>query len=483
MPWTADDIPVAGRQDVRHHRRQQRHRLRGGAAARRQGRAGRAGVSRSGQGAQLRSTRSSAAHRSASVALMELDLADLKSIRRFADAVRAAHPALHVLCNNAGVMAIPYRRTADGFEMQFGTNHLGHFALTGLLLEPPARDAGRARGHGQQQRAQVRRDALGRPAVGARLPQVVRLRPEQARQPAVHLRAAAPPRRPPAPATISVACHPGYAATNLQAAGPRMQGSSIGEAVMELANRVFAQSAAMGALPTLYAATAPDVRGGDYIGPDGLGEQWGHPKKVRSIARAQRPRGAAAPVGDLRAAHRRALRRAALTTPCAGAAPSVARRRRAAVVVIVAIVVALGRLDAIVEREIEARGSAMTQTAVRGRIGRRLAAQRHRDGARPHRRQPARLHRAVRLRARRDHRASRGRQRRLRSAGDQGDPHRGAARHLRARRRTARSNVEVFATRRRGRGAATATRTAARRRRASPSDGVAGAGADASSGG
>jgi hypothetical protein len=86
---------------------------------------------------------------------------------------------------------------------------------------------------------------------------------------------------------IAVACHPGYAATNLQSAGPRMQGSSIGETVMELANRLFAQSAAMGALPTLYAATATDVQGGDYIGPNGLGEQWGHPKKVQPNARAR----------------------------------------------------------------------------------------------------------------------------------------------------------------------------------------------------
>src|SRR5262245_37516624 len=75
------------------------------------------------------------AHPKASVRLMELDLADLKSIRHFAEQVRAAHPSLHGLCNNAGVMAIPRRSTADGFEMQFGTNHLGHFALTGLLLD------------------------------------------------------------------------------------------------------------------------------------------------------------------------------------------------------------------------------------------------------------------------------------------------------------------------------------------------------------
>jgi NAD(P)-dependent dehydrogenase (short-subunit alcohol dehydrogenase family) len=71
----------------------------------------------------------------ATLDVMELDLASLKSIRRFAGSLRARHSKLHVLCNNAGVMAIPRRRTADGFEMQFGTNHLGHFALTGLLLD------------------------------------------------------------------------------------------------------------------------------------------------------------------------------------------------------------------------------------------------------------------------------------------------------------------------------------------------------------
>jgi hypothetical protein len=85
---------------------------------------------------------------------------------------------------------------------------------------------------------------------------------------------------------IVAACHPGYAATNLQVAGPRMQGSTFMESMSELLNRVAAQSAAMGALPTLYAATAPDVRGGDYVGPDGFGEMWGHPKKVESTRRS-----------------------------------------------------------------------------------------------------------------------------------------------------------------------------------------------------
>ena len=226
-----------------------------------------------------------AAQPSASVALMELDLADLGSIRRFAEAVRAACPALHVLCNNAGVMAIPHRTTADGFEMQFGTNHLGHFALTGLLLErllatPSARVvtvSSNAHKWGamhwddlQWERSYRKWRAYGQ----SKLANLLFTYELQRRLVAAGA------------GLISVACHPGYAATNLQAAGPRMQESSIGEAVVEFANRLLAQSAAMGALPTLYATTAPDIRGGDYIGPDRLGEQWGHPKKVRSNARS-----------------------------------------------------------------------------------------------------------------------------------------------------------------------------------------------------
>ncbi len=222
----------------------------------------------------------------ATVKVMALDLASLQSVRAFATAFEQAHDRLDVLCNNAGVMALPYRKTADGFEMQFGTNHLGHFALTGLLcgrlratpgarvvtVSSTAHRVGRIRfddlnwesgyrkwlAYGQSKLAnllfayelQRRIDAAGAPF-------------------------------------ISAACHPGYAATNLQAAGPRMEGSSFMESMTGLGNRLFAQSAAMGALPTLYAATAPDVRGGDYIGPDGLGETWGYPKKVSSNARSQ----------------------------------------------------------------------------------------------------------------------------------------------------------------------------------------------------
>jgi len=227
-----------------------------------------------------------ATHSAASVELGELDLADLRSIRRFAESVRAAHAAVHVLCNNAGVMAIPYRTTADGFEMQFGTNHLGHFALTGLLLDRMVGTAGArvvtvsSNAHKlgainwedlQWTRRYRRWSAYGQ----SKLANLLFAFELQRRLSSAGA------------SLISVACHPGYAATNLQAAGPRMQGSSLGETVMTMANRLFAQSGAMGALPTLYAATAPDVRGGDYIGPDGLGEQWGHPHKVRPSGRVQ----------------------------------------------------------------------------------------------------------------------------------------------------------------------------------------------------
>jgi NAD(P)-dependent dehydrogenase (short-subunit alcohol dehydrogenase family) len=226
-----------------------------------------------------------AAHPSASVTVMALDLADLASIRSFVDALRAAHPALHGLCNNAGVMAIPRRTTADGFEMQLGTNHLGHFALTGLLLDtllatPGARVVnvssnahkfGAMRWDDLQRERRYSKWLVYSQSKLANLLFTYELQRRLAAADA---------------GVIAVACHPGYSATNLQTVGARMQGSSVGETFMELANRLFAQSAAMGALPTLYAATAADVRGGDYIGPDGFGEQSGYPKKVQSNARS-----------------------------------------------------------------------------------------------------------------------------------------------------------------------------------------------------
>ncbi len=226
-----------------------------------------------------------AAHPQATVESLPLDLADLASVRAFAEKFRSRHRELHLLCNNAGVMALPLRRTADGFEMQFGTNHLGHFALTGLLIEtllrtPEARvvtTSSTAHKIGridfddlQSKRSYSRFRAYGQSKL-ANLLFAYELQRRLAQSGAN---------------AISLACHPGYAATNLQAAGPRMTGSSWTERATEWANGVFAQSAAMGALPTLYAATSPGARGGDYIGPSDYFESWGHPKKVQSNGRS-----------------------------------------------------------------------------------------------------------------------------------------------------------------------------------------------------
>ena len=220
-----------------------------------------------------------AARSQASVDVMELDLAHLESVHNFARNFGARHRNLHVLCNNAGVMALPYRRTTDGFEMQFATNHLGHFALTGLLLETLLRTEG-ARvvtvSSGAHWMGGIRFDdlqserfysewlAYGQSKL-ANLLFAFELQ-RRAEWAGVNL--------------ISLACHPGYAATNLQSAGPRMQGLWMLEIAMGFANLLFAQSAAMGALPLLYAAAAPGVAGGDYIGPDGFGELRGYPTRV-----------------------------------------------------------------------------------------------------------------------------------------------------------------------------------------------------------
>ena len=225
-------------------------------------------------------------HPKASAEVQSLDLASLASVRACADLVLARHPRLDLLLNNAGVMAIPHRTTADGFEMQLGTNHLGHFALTALFLErllaaPAARvvtvsstvhrvgrmhwdDLQLERGYGKW-RAYAQ-SKLANLLFAYELDR--RLRRIGAR-------------------AQSAAAHPGYAATNLQFAGPRMEQSRGMERFFTLGNRLLGQSAADGALPTLYAATAPEVAGGDYVGPRDLFEAWGPPKKVGSSARSR----------------------------------------------------------------------------------------------------------------------------------------------------------------------------------------------------
>jgi NAD(P)-dependent dehydrogenase (short-subunit alcohol dehydrogenase family) len=212
------------------------------------------------------------------VILRQLDLADLSSVRNFADEFLAEYKQLNILINNAGVMAIPYRKTKDGFEMQFGTNHLGHFALTGLLFEllkntPNSRVvtvSSYAHIVGKinfddlnSEKSYQKWLAYGQSKL-ANLLFAYELQRRSAKK---------------GDNPISIAVHPGYAATNLQ------NSSSF----FSFTNNFMAQSQEMGALPTLYAATNPEIEGGEFIGPDGFLAQRGYPHKARSSARSYDP--------------------------------------------------------------------------------------------------------------------------------------------------------------------------------------------------
>jgi NAD(P)-dependent dehydrogenase (short-subunit alcohol dehydrogenase family) len=218
----------------------------------------------------------------AQVGLDELDLASLESVRAFAERFRSTHDGLDLLVNNAGVMAPPRRRTADGFELQFGTNHLGHFLLTTLLLpsmegredarvvtlSSTAHKMGRiAFDNLNGDRHYFRWRAYGQSKLANLLFALEldrRLRREGS-------------------TVKSLAAHPGYAATNLQTAAPPL----VDRLVMKVGNAVMAQSDEMGTLPTLFAATEPGLEGGTYVGPDGPGEQRGHPTIVAPNGRAR----------------------------------------------------------------------------------------------------------------------------------------------------------------------------------------------------
>jgi NAD(P)-dependent dehydrogenase (short-subunit alcohol dehydrogenase family) len=230
----------------------------------------------------------------AAIDVMTLDLADLDSIHRFAQAFFTQFPRLDILVNNAGVMALPLRRTRQGFEMQIGTNHLGHFALTGLLLDrlraaPQARVVSLAsQAHritagmdlddlNWEHKPYKKWDAYGKSKLANLLFTFELGRRLRAR----------------ATNVIAVAAHPGFAATNLQTAGPDMEGSKFGRRFMEIGNVIFAQPAHMGALPSLYACSAADIANGDYIGPDGFQQMRGHPRKVDCSKAAKNPQTAA----------------------------------------------------------------------------------------------------------------------------------------------------------------------------------------------
>ncbi len=220
--------------------------------------------------------RAAAAGMPGEVDVRRLDLASLDSVRSFA---AAWQEPLDLLVNNAGLMAPPYATTVDGFEVQLGTNHLGHFALTGLLLDrllaapaprvvtvsSGAHRMGRMRWDDLQWTEGYKPWAAYGQSKLANLLFTFELQ-RRAGESRVPLRA--------------LAAHPGYAATELQ----KGTHSRAQELAMQVLNRVVAQSADAGALPTLYAATA-DLPGGTYIGPDGPGEMRGSPKVV-GVSRA-----------------------------------------------------------------------------------------------------------------------------------------------------------------------------------------------------
>jgi len=215
----------------------------------------------------------------------ECDLASLASVREFADELAADYDAIDVLCNNAGVMAIPRSETEDGFETQLGVNHLGHFALTGRLyplltaadgIDGQARVVTQSSGAHETgemdfsdlnwEESYGKWKAYGRSKLANLLfAYELQRRVEGDAEPDLR----------------SVACHPGYTDTNLQIRTGEASGNPLMKVGMRVANAVLGQDPATGAEPMLYAATA-DVSGGAYVEPGGLMNMRGHPTVGRS---------------------------------------------------------------------------------------------------------------------------------------------------------------------------------------------------------
>ncbi|ALI29074.1 putative oxidoreductase/Short-chain dehydrogenase [Mycolicibacterium fortuitum] len=216
--------------------------------------------------------------RDADLELQRLDLGSLASVREAADEIRTKHETIDLLINNAGVMTPPRKTTSDGFELQFGTNHLGHFTLTGLLLDRLLPAVGSrivtvsSIGHRfapgirfedlQWERRYNRLQAYGQ----SKLANLLFTYELQRRLIGQH--------------TTALAAHPGGSDTELARHLP-----GVVQRAVPLVRPLF-QEAAMGALPTLRAATDPGALGGQYYGPDGLGQQKGHPKLVTSNERS-----------------------------------------------------------------------------------------------------------------------------------------------------------------------------------------------------
>jgi len=216
----------------------------------------------------------------AELQFMKLDLANLELVKYFADSFIEEFERLDIMVNNAGVMALPLMRTIQGFEMQFGTNHLGHFALTALMINhiektPGARIvnvSSTAHKFGKinfddlnSERSYSKWAAYGQSKLANmlftyELNRRMRLAGKQ---------------------TKVMASHPGYADTNLQIRGGEMEGSKANVWVNNLMNKIFAQPAWKGALPSLYAATCDLAESGKYYGPSGFGSMRGYPREEK----------------------------------------------------------------------------------------------------------------------------------------------------------------------------------------------------------
>ena len=211
--------------------------------------------------------------------LMKLDLADLETVKEFAEEFRENHDSLDILCNNAGLMAIPRRETVDGFEMQLGVNHLGHFALTGHLIDMLIESEGRIVNQSSMahegseidfddlmsEESYSKWGAYGQSKLANLLFTYELDRKLKDIDADVE----------------AVGCHPGVSDTNLFRKGPEMTNSKIKEKLGGFFSQIIGQSAEKGALPMLYAATE-DLEGGEYIGPGGLLSMRGLPEKQES---------------------------------------------------------------------------------------------------------------------------------------------------------------------------------------------------------
>lgn len=222
-----------------------------------------------------------AARISGDVEVQELDLTSLASINAAADALKSRFDKIDLLINNAGVMTTPKDTTKDGFELQFGTNHLGHFALTGLLLDALL-DVDGARivtvsSNGHKMGGAIHWDDLQWERSYSRMGAYT-----QSKLANLLFTYELQRRLAPRGKTIAVAAHPGTATTELARSLPR----PIERAFLAAAPKLFAQTPDGGALPTLRAATDPGVLGGQYYGPDGIGQQRGAPVVVASSAQS-----------------------------------------------------------------------------------------------------------------------------------------------------------------------------------------------------